>query len=187
MKSNKIPKAKKNLELTGKVKRQQFTHTQSSITFSFEALETTEYFNLDGTCINWSMELLAMLKYVSSLKKEKLLNGSYAHSKYRVHSHEKANPPSKLPLGVELKDCYQIRISKSKGGIHGVFYGDVFYIIWLDPLHNMCPDDTYGRLRKVKSGSTCCKDRDCIIEQLSEANTKLKEENKLLHEIFENM
>lgn len=27
MKSNKIPKAKKNLELTGKVKRQQFTHT----------------------------------------------------------------------------------------------------------------------------------------------------------------
>ena len=56
-------------------------------------METTEYFNLDGTCINWSMELLAMLKDVLSLKKEELLNGSYAHSKYRVHSHEKANPP----------------------------------------------------------------------------------------------
>lgn len=185
MKNSRIPKASKVSEPASKIKRQQLNFTQSAISFSFEALETTEYFNLDGTCVNWSLELLNMLKDVSSIKKEDLLNGSYAKSKYRVHSHENAAPPSKMPDGVELKDCYQIRISKSKGGIHGVFNGNIFYVIWLDPLHNMYPDDRYGGLRKVKPGSTCCKDREQIIEQLKESNDKLKEENKIYQEMFE--
>ena len=144
MKNSRIPKASKVSEPASKIKRQQLNFTQSAISFSFEALETTEYFNLDGTCVNWSLELLNMLKDVSSIKKEDLLNGSYAKSKYRVHSHENATPPSKMPDGVELKDCYQIRISKSKGGIHGVFNGNIFYVIWLDPLHNMYPDERSG-------------------------------------------
>ena len=187
MKNSRIPKASEVSESTSKIKRQQLTFTQSAISFSFEALETTEYFNLDGTCINWSSELFNMLKEVSSIKKEELISGSYANSKYRVHSHENATPPSKVPDGVELKDCYQIRISKSKGGIHGVFNGNVFYVIWLDPLHNMYLDDKYSGLRKVKSGSTCCKDRDQIIEQLRESNDKLREENKTYQEIFESI
>ena len=105
MKNSRIPKATKISEPTSKIKRQHLNYTQSAISFSFEALETTEYFNLDGTCVNWSLELLDMLKDVSSIKKEELLNGSYAKSKYRVHSHETATPPSKLPDGVELNDC----------------------------------------------------------------------------------
>ena len=52
-------------------------------------------------------------------------------------------------------------------------------------LHNMYPDDRYGGLRKVKPGSTCCKDRDQIIEQLQESIDKLKEENKIYQEMFE--
>lgn len=176
---NKIPKARKAQNSKNKIKRQSLDLKQSGITFSFEILETTEYFNLDGTCINWTTELFGMLKEISSIKKENLLNGSYAKSKYRVHSHENASPPSKLPEGVELKDCYQIRISKSKGGIHGVFYDNIFYVIWFDPLHNMYPDDKYGGLRKVKPGSTCCKDREEIIKQLQERNDELMKENQI--------
>ena len=185
MKNSRIPKASKVVDAIGKIKRQPLSFTQSAISFSFEAFETTEYFNLDGTCINWTSELFNMLKEVSSIKKEELLNGSYANSKYRVHSHENAIPPSKMPDGVELKDCYQIRISKSKGGIHGVFNENIFYVIWLDPLHNMYPDERYGGLRKVKPGSTCCKDREELIEELQECNSKLKEENKIYQELFE--
>ena len=185
MKNNKIPKANKNSDSTDKIKRQSLHLTQSAISFSFETLEMTEYFNLDGTCVNWASELFNMLKDVSSIKKEELLNGSYAKSKYRVHSHENATPPCKMPDGVELKDCYQIRISKSKGGVHGIFNENVFYIIWLDPLHNMYPDDRYGGLRKVKPGSTCCKDMEQIIEQLHENNNELKKENEMYREMFE--
>lgn len=49
----------------------------------------------------------------------------------------------------------------------------------------MYPDDRYGGLRKVKPGSTCCKDRDQIIEQLKESIDKLKEENKIYKEMFD--
>lgn len=179
MKNSRIPKANKVVdESLFNIKRQGFGRTQSAILFSFEALEWTEYFSLDGTCANWSFELFEMLKKISALKKNELLSGAYAKSTYRIHPHVNANPPSVLPEGVELKDCYQIRISKSKGGIHGVFYDDVFYIIWLDPLHNMYPNEHYGGLRKIRTGSTCCKDRDEIIEKLQEDNEKLREENK---------
>lgn len=183
--NNRIPKPKKIDNSI--IKRQHFNYTPSAIAFSFEALEQTEYFNLDGTCINWSSELFNMMKHVSSIKKEDLLSGAYAKSTYRVHSHENANPPSPLPEGVELKDCYQIRISKSKGGIHGVFYDNIFYIIWLDPLHNMYPDDRYGGLRKVKAGSTCCKDRDDLLVKLQEENEKLREENEYWEQEIEKL
>lgn len=59
---------------------------------------------------------------------------------------------------------------------------NIFYVIWLDPLHNMYPDDKYGGLRKVKPHSTCCKDRDEEIIQLKQENEKLLNENKRLIE-----
>lgn len=187
MKNSRIPKANKVSDSGPNIKRQRLNHTPEAISFSFEALDRTEFFDLDGTCINWASELFDMLKNVSSIKKEELLSGYYAKSTYRVHSHENANPPSKLPEGVELKDCYQIRISKSKGGIHGVFFDNIFYVIWLDPLHNMYPDENYGGLRKVKPGSTCCKDRDEIIEKLQLENQKLREENWYWEKEIENL
>lgn len=174
MSRNNIPKGHKVKE--SMVKCPVFNYNPSTISFSFEALERTKYFNIDGTCANWASDLFNMLREVSSITKKDLLSGNYAT--YRVHSHETANPPSELPNGVELKDCYQIRISKSKGGIHGVFFDDIFYVIWLDPLHNMYPDNKYGGLREVKPPSTCCKDRDEIIATLKEEIQKLKEEIK---------
>lgn len=182
---NKIPKPRKVSEVS--IKRQKLNYTPAAISFSFEALEETEYFNLDGTCINWSSELFKMMKYISTLKQEELLSGAYAKSTYRIHSHENASPPSPLPEGVELKDCYQIRISKSKGGIHGIFYDNIFYVIWLDPLHNMYPDDRYGGLRKIKPGSTCCKDREELLEKLQLENKRLREENQYWEKAIEEL
>ena len=148
-------------------------------------MEKTEYFNLDGTCQNWSVDLFEMLKDVSSHSVVELMSGGY-QKKYRVHNHERVKKiPSKLPEGVALKDCYQIRISTSKGGIHGVFYENVFYVIWLDPLHNMYPDDRFGGLRKVKAGSSCCKDRDEKIAELKEEVNRLRQENQAFEELFE--
>lgn len=175
---NRIPKANKVENQPKKIQRQQFKYTDSAIAFSFEALEKTEYFNLDSTCTNWASELFDMLKVVSGLKKEELLNGYYAKSTFRVHNHSNANPPSNLPEGVQLKDCYQIRISKSKGGIHGVFFDNVFYVIWLDPLHNMYPAENYGGLKKIKPGVTCCMDREQELLKLKKENDELKQENR---------
>lgn len=140
--------------------------TDDGIVFSFETLEKTEYFNLDGTCQNWASDMLQMCKEISKLTVKQLSSGHYRT--FRFHQHEGANCPSPLPDGVELKDIYQLRISTSKGGIHGVLRENCFYVIWLDPLHNMYPDDRFGGLRKVREASTCCKDRDDEILRLQD-------------------
>ena len=140
--------------------------TDDGIVFSFETLERTEYFSLDGTCQNWASDMLQMCKEISKLTVKQLTSGHYRT--YRFHPHEDANCPSPLPDGVELKDIYQLRISTSKGGIHGVLRENCFYVIWLDPLHNMYPDDRFGGLRKVREASTCCKDRDDEILRLQD-------------------
>ena len=131
---------------------------------------------MDGTCPNWSFDLFNMLKSISKISKVDLLSGKF--KTYRIHSHEKAKPPNPLPAGVALKDCYQLRISTSKGGIHGIFVENTFYVIWLDPLHNMYPDDCFGGLRIIKSPSTCCREREERIAELQTQNQKLKEENE---------
>lgn len=183
---NRIPKAtkasKKSIPSSSK---KSLSTTHDGISFSFEALEKTEYFNLDGTCNNWPSDLLDMMKEISKHNNKELIEGQFRT--YRVHNHEGAHPPSPLPEGVELKDCYQIRISQSKGGIHGIFRENIFYVIWLDPLHNMYPDDRFGGLRKVRAPNTCCKDRDGEILELKEQIKKLKEENEEYRELFEHV
>ena len=153
-----------------------------TIMFSFEALEQTEYFNLDGTCPNWARDLLNMCKEISKHTVKELSSGSYRT--FRFHSLEGAPCPERLPNGVELKDMHQLRIGKSKGGIHGVLVENLFFVIWLDPLHNMYPSDIYGGLRKIKPASTCCMERDNEIQSLQEKlkvlENDLEEANQLV-------
>lgn len=182
---SRIPQVQKAALKDSIVPKPKLKISESGISFSFEAMEVNEYFNLDGTCVNWSSELFEMLHNISSISKVDLIRGKYGT--YRVHSHEGAKPPVPLPEGVALKDFYQIRISKSKGGIHGVFHDDIFYVIWFDPLHNMYPNEHYGGLRKVKAGSTCCKDRDEELIELARENEKLRKENEEWVELFNNM
>ena len=145
-----------------------------TINFSFKSLETNQYFNLDSTCQSWFKDLLKMLKEISQIKKEELLSGRY--KTYRVHSHESASPPERLPNGIDLKSFYQMRISSSKVGIHGVFYENTFYVIWLDPLHNMYPDDRFGGLRIIRPPKNCCMDLEEKIIKLNEEKDNLQKD-----------
>ena len=155
--------------------------TDDGIVFSFETLERTEYFNLDGTCSNWASDMLQMCKEVSKLTVKQLSSKQFRT--FRFHPHESANCPSPLPDGVELKDIYQLRISASKGGIHGILRENRFYVIWLDPLHNMYPDTRFGGLRKVREASTCCKDRDDEILRLQNELKQAQEDAKTWEQI----
>ena len=173
MMSSSIPKALRPYEHDA-IKRPVFIPTDDKVTFSFSALERKNHFNLDATCPNWASELFEMLKNASNFTKTDLISGKLRT--YRVHNHEKASPPDPLPEGVALKDCYQIRISKSKGGIHGIFNENVFYVIWLDTLHNMYPDNKFGGLKVITPPKTCCKDRDETIAELQAQIAQLKED-----------
>ena len=179
-----IPRPKKQTGTSIPPVQKAFHTSDNTVVFSFEAYDKTEYFNLDGTCQNWAAELMDMMQDVSTHTVADLTSGKY--SKYRVHDHRTVKKcPSPLPNGVALKDMYQIRISKSKGGIHGVFRENTFYVIWLDPLHNMYPDDRYGGLRKIRKTCTCCKDRDEEILRLRDELEKAQKEAKEWEQLAE--
>lgn len=148
------------------------------VRFSFESVNKTEYFNLDATCQNWSADLFDTLQKVSSITMKEIYSGKFSskNTPFRIHQHSKADPPSKVPNNVSINDMWQIRISVSKGGIHGIFVDNIFYIIWFDPHHNLYPDKNHGGLKKIKPPVSCCKDREEIIDSLSEQLLASKEE-----------
>ena len=151
---------------------------KQSILFSFSALERNEYFNLDGTCQNWASDLFDTIKIVSGIPINEITAGRYSgkNSTLRIHPHKDATAPCKLPEGISLDDMWQIRISLSKGGIHGVFVDNIFYVVWLDPQHNLYPDINHGGLRKVIPPSTCCKDRDNLVAELKDKYEAMKKD-----------
>lgn len=154
---------------------------QKCVVFSFEMLDENEFFRLDGTCQNWSKDLFDVLKEVSAHTFKELTSGSFTGSSpLRVHRHQNVRPPCEVPYNIDLNEMWQIRISASKGGIHGLFIENIFYVVWLDPQHNLYPDKRHGGLKVIKPPSTCCKERDKDLMRLCEENNKLRQENDCL-------
>ncbi len=180
----KIPVAQGLASSPQRIRQNVELKNNENIVFSFNAIEKNEYFNLDSTCQNWAQDLFDTMKIVSNISIREVYSGMYSRdgSTLRIHSHENATCPCKLPSSVNLEDMWQIRISKSKGGIHGVFYENIFYVIWFDPLHNLYPDDRYGGLRKIKPPTTCCMERDEVLNQLRAELGKNKEYIEYLEE-----
>ena len=184
-----IPKA----HMTEPVSRIPFENPQigynNNVLFSFAAIQEHEYFNLDATCPNWAADLFKVLQNVSAIKVSDIYAGVYSGkgSTLRIHAHKGKRNPCAIPKNVKLEDMWQIRIGKSKGGIHGVFYENVFYVIWFDPQHNLYPDENHGGLKIIKPPTTCCKERDRELKILADENAKLKEENKEYEKLFNEM
>lgn len=152
--------------------------------FSFARLETNEYFNIDCACEKWSVDLFYALNEISKVTVKELRSGAWTKSPFRFHSHKNAHPPCAMPEDIDLSSFYQIRLGASKGGIHGVLVDNIFYVIWLDPLHNMYPDDRFGGARKIKPGESCCGDNAEKLQLVMEENNQLKEENQILKNWF---
>ncbi len=161
--------------------------SEEKILFSFAAIERDKYFNLDGTCQNWASDLFEAMKKASTIPIKDVYSKIYSgkNSTFRIHPHIEVTKPCSRPHNAALEDMWQIRISTSKGGIHGVFVENVFYVIWFDPLHNLYPDENHGGLRRVTPPSTCCKDRDAELDRLRNENKKLTEDLKAAEELLE--
>lgn len=173
----KIPKAEEN-KTHSKIRFAYIADGENDkIVFSFKSVSRNEFFNLDSTCSNWANELFEIMKFVSDISVKEVYAGKYSGkgSPFRIHQHINASPPCKTPSSVNIEDMWQIRISKSKGGIHGVFCENIFYVIWFDPHHNLYPDERYGGIKKINPPVSCCKDRE---EQISDLYDKLDKEKQ---------
>lgn len=77
------------------------------------------------------------------------------------------------PPNSEQLDFKQLRINKSKGRIIGFNIDNVFYVMWLDPHHNLTNSEGYG-------AATYHYRPQSEYELLVQRNAELAEENRKL-------
>lgn len=155
--------------------------SQEKVVFSFEFFDRThEAFNLGKTCVQWYIELLDVVKDISGLTWQQV--NIERRKKYDPHSHDWNKTNYKYTLDEQMLQQHegvQFRLSKSKGRVHGFMVGNIFYVYWLDPYHNMNDSPGYGGVQKYKPYETCFEQLNRTIKELSKENTELKQLNKL--------
>jgi hypothetical protein len=107
---------------------------------------------------------------------------------YDAHIHDWTKTSSKYPFKEDFFDqheCVQFRLESSKSRAHGYIIGNCFYILWLDPYHNLYPDDRHGGLKYFEKPLSCFEilNRESI--QLSTELLTAKEENGKLNDILQ--
>ncbi len=160
--------------------------TEKSFSFSFACFDRSHaLFNLgDNTAEGvvsgkWFLDLLDCLKSVSN-KTVFELKGSM-HDLHPV-DWEKTNTCS--PGGSEQTEYWQFRINKSKGRVIGFLIEGVFYVVWLDPHHNLTDSVGYGTVVKHKPGLSVFESNLLEIEQLRQRITYLQGELDVAEELL---
>ena len=157
-KSKKLPKPKledlgdrrRSLPFTGSVA------SEKTLLFSFSSFDRThKLFNLGGESEDktvggkWFLKLLDCLKSVSGKSITELTN----RSTHDLHPIDWDRTNTKPPAGYEQLEYWQFRIDKSSGRVIGVLINNVFYVVWLDPHHNLTDSEGYGTARKYSAPS----------------------------------
>lgn len=124
---------------------------EEKVMFSFYFLDIAhKAFNCGGTNVNWFIQLFNNLHEISRLNRNEFVVQQRNH--YDVHSHDfsktKYHYAERLSAGyfeqLSEDQCIQFRLSSSGGRVHGFMIDNTFYILWLDPHHNMNPDERFG-------------------------------------------
>ena len=122
--------------------------------FSFVSFDRThKLFNLGGNSADhtvggqWFLKLLDSLKSISGKSVIELMN----RSTHDLHPIDWRKTNTKPPVGYEQLEYWQFRIDKSSGRVIGVIVDNVFYVIWLDPYHNLTDSEGYGGVKKYSS------------------------------------
>ena len=130
---------------------------ERKISFSFAYFKQYRYFGLNGVNASWFASLLDRLKDISD-KSPDIMGDYTARKQYRIHPVEWGQP--NIPIQrADLDDVpksyldndaeypiLQFTISKSMGRVAGFFdeESSVFYIVLLDPKHNLQPSKDHG-------------------------------------------
>lgn len=123
--------------------------------FSFQFFNQIEYFGLDQCDAKWFVSLLERLKDLSAKNTDELFTEKNKRGGYRYHEidwNAKNTPIRKTDLNWIAKDIldneeisfFQFAISTGKGRVIGYWQLNVFYIVLLDPLHNLQPAKDYS-------------------------------------------
>ncbi len=148
----KVTKPQKTEKTFGDVKSRYSEELKSgAFTISFSYFDREhELFNLGSNKgpveSEWFITLLDRLKEFSKRTFQELKS-----SNFDLHPVNWKSANTKPPKELEQCEFYQFRINKSKGRVIGVLDGNIFYIVWLDPHHNLTNSEGYGKVKKFKA------------------------------------
>lgn len=160
--------------------------TEKSFSFSFACFDRThELFNLgdstsDGVVSGkWFLDFLDCLKSVSNKSIMELKNS--LHDLHPINWSKTNTDPPDSNIQYEY---WQFRINKSKGRIIGFLIDGIFYIVWLDPHHNLTDSEGYGGVNNYKAGLSIYESQNETIMQLSHRVEALQDELKTAYELL---
>lgn len=82
-------------------------------------------------------------------------------------------------------ECVQFFLTKGNGRVHGFIVGNRFYVVWLDPAHNLYPEAGHVNysLYPCNQYETLQREHErleCRCDQLQNENKRLMEEHEVL-------
>lgn len=114
-----------------------------SISFSFKYFQRDHSkFSGNSQAISYWLTLLDRLKALSSLTAQELLvNRSSSLRCHPIRWADTSENDFGIPNEEQLVDTpYQFSLSSNEyGRIHGFFIDEIFYVVWLDPNHQLYP------------------------------------------------
>lgn len=127
----------------------------------------------------WFLDLLDCFKSVSNKNINEL-----KRSMHDLHPicWEKANAAA--PINAEQYEYWQFRINKSKGRVIGFLIEDVFYVLWLDPHHNLTDSEGYGGVRRYNKPKSQFEEMEEEIERLKKEIARLEKDKKEYEELL---
>lgn len=183
----RIPEVKK--QLTKEKRTLPFNGaavSEKSFSFSFACFDRShDYFNLgdntpDGVVSGtWFLDLVDCLKSVSNMTIADL-----KASLHELHPVDWQKANTKAPVGSDQYEYWQFRVNKSKGRVIGFLIDGVFYVVWLDPHHNLTDSKGYGGVNKYKAGMSAYERQELRIAQLEEQIEQLKSNLKAAEELL---
>lgn len=155
--------------------------TKENLIFSFSCFDRShKLFNLGGIRDGWFLDLLDCLKNISIIKIYETKG-----STYDLHPVDWSISNTPKPESSEQYEFWQFRINKSKGRIIGILIDAVFYVVWLDPHHNLTNSEGYRGPTYYSPGKSEYEQNIEILKELKEENIKLKAELKASEDLLE--
>ncbi len=177
---DKIEDRKKTLPFNGSAV------TEKSFSFSFACFDRKhKLFNLgdktSGGVVggSWFVELMDCFKSVSNMTVPEL-----RVSMHDLHPIDWDKTNTRAPDGGEQREYWQFRINKSKGRVIGFIIDGVFYIVWLDPHHNLTNSEGYEGAVEYKAALSTYELNDMKIEQLKQQVESLKDDLQVAEELL---
>lgn len=113
-----------------------------NISFSFRYLQNdNQKFSIQNRDARYFESLLVRLRDLSTLTLAEIINNRSKSLRCHLINWKDTTEPNGFGIPNEEQiviSAYQFQISSNKHGrVHGFFLENIFYIVWLDPNHNL--------------------------------------------------